>query len=149
MFGVGFFVTVVSIIRLRVLLSFGTSYNLTWDYTSVGYWSTVELHTSVCCACMPAIRNLFRKFMPYVMGNSTFATALSGGAAHASGTGVSGRTGMSDNKPKFSGRISQLRTVDSDEENFIPLDTLSHSSHNKTAPLPPDHRSEASVSRSG
>ncbi|KAK4617430.1 hypothetical protein CLAFUW4_11877 [Fulvia fulva] len=41
MFSVGFSVTVVSIVRLQVLVRFGNSQNLTWDYTAVGYWSTV------------------------------------------------------------------------------------------------------------
>ncbi|KAF2772352.1 hypothetical protein EJ03DRAFT_267023 [Teratosphaeria nubilosa] len=141
MFGVGFFVTIVSIIRLRVLVVFGDSKNMTWDYTSVGYWSTVELHTSVVCACMPSIRNLLRKFMPYVMGMSTGRT---GGSSNPTGqsTGMSAFTTRSTNTEglgaKFPRRTIMVRTVESDEENIIPLDELQHSSHNKTEPLPPE-----------
>ncbi|KAK7970003.1 CFEM domain protein [Apiospora saccharicola] len=55
MFAVGFFVTFVSIIRLRSLIEFGTTQNVTHipadtnnirtyteDYVEVGYWSTIE-----------------------------------------------------------------------------------------------------------
>ncbi|KAF2142053.1 GMC oxidoreductase [Aplosporella prunicola CBS 121167] len=71
MFCVGFFVTVVSILRLQVLIKFGGTSNLTWDYVSVGYWSTVEVHVGIICACMPAMRSLFTHFMPKAMGQTT------------------------------------------------------------------------------
>ncbi|MAD83613.1 MAG: hypothetical protein CL912_11695 [Deltaproteobacteria bacterium] len=31
------------------------------DYVPVGYWSTIEVHTSFICACLPAIPPLFRR----------------------------------------------------------------------------------------
>jgi hypothetical protein len=31
------------------------------DYVPVGYWSTIEVHVSVICACLPAIPSLFQK----------------------------------------------------------------------------------------
>jgi hypothetical protein len=70
MFSLGFFVTIVSIVRLQVMVAFGGSKNITWDYRSVGYWSTIEMHAGVVCACMPAIRNLIRSYMPRLMGST-------------------------------------------------------------------------------
>ncbi|OJD24768.1 hypothetical protein ACJ73_03866 [Blastomyces percursus] len=75
MFGVGFFVTIVSIIRLKSLLQFGNSHNITWDHVPVGYWSTIEGHASILCACMPAIRALLRKLFPTVFGDRTGASS--------------------------------------------------------------------------
>ncbi|OAX85058.1 hypothetical protein ACJ72_00559 [Emergomyces africanus] len=66
MFTVGSFVTVVSILRLRTLLQFAKSSNFTWDYVEMGYWSTIEIHVGVICACMPAMRSLFRRLFPSV-----------------------------------------------------------------------------------
>ena len=34
---------------------------MTGDYVPIGYWSTVEVHVSVICACLPALPSLFRK----------------------------------------------------------------------------------------
>jgi hypothetical protein len=34
------------------------------DYVPVGYWSTIEVHVSVICACLPALPSLFRKKPP-------------------------------------------------------------------------------------
>ncbi|KKZ68076.1 hypothetical protein EMCG_06288 [[Emmonsia] crescens] len=75
MFGVGFFVTIVSIIRLKSLLQFGNSRNITWDHVPVGYWSTIEGHASILCACMPAIRALLRKMFPKLFGDRSRASS--------------------------------------------------------------------------
>ncbi|KAF7187197.1 Satratoxin biosynthesis SC1 cluster protein 4 [Pseudocercospora fuligena] len=85
MFGVGFFVTVISILRLHILVSYGKAKNFTWDYVPLGYWSKLEIQAAVFCACMPAMRNLFRRFSPKLMGSTR------GGDTTAQ-TGLSGRT---------------------------------------------------------
>ncbi|KAG5290871.1 CFEM domain-containing protein [Histoplasma capsulatum G186AR] len=64
MFSVGSFVTIVSILRLQSLLKFAKSRNFTWDYVEMGYWSTIEVHVGIICACMPAIRSLLRRLFP-------------------------------------------------------------------------------------
>ncbi|PGH00426.1 hypothetical protein GX51_05834 [Blastomyces parvus] len=64
MFSVGSFVTIVSILRLHTLLKFATSHNFTWDYVEMGYWSTIEIHVGIICACMPAMRSLLRRLFP-------------------------------------------------------------------------------------
>ncbi|EEH10178.1 CFEM domain-containing protein [Histoplasma capsulatum G186AR] len=57
-------VTIVSILRLQSLLKFAKSRNFTWDYVEMGYWSTIEVHVGIICACMPAIRSLLRRLFP-------------------------------------------------------------------------------------
>ncbi|TDZ30088.1 hypothetical protein CTRI78_v011889 [Colletotrichum trifolii] len=70
MFSVGFFVTIVSIVRLRSLASYATTSNVTQDYVEVGYWSTIEVPVGILCACMPAIRSLFSLVFPKVFGTT-------------------------------------------------------------------------------
>ncbi|KAI0137049.1 CFEM domain-containing protein [Xylariales sp. AK1849] len=70
MFAVGFFVTLVSVIRLRSLIEFGTTTNVTQDYVEVGYWSTIEVPVGVICACMPAVRSLFSTVFPSMFGST-------------------------------------------------------------------------------
>ncbi|KAI1764254.1 hypothetical protein GGR53DRAFT_494441 [Hypoxylon sp. FL1150] len=80
MFAVGFFITVVSIVRLSSLIRFGNTSNVTQDYVEVGYWSTVEVPVGIICACMPAVRSLFSMALPKLFGttratiNSTFGS---------------------------------------------------------------------------
>ncbi|KAH8887875.1 hypothetical protein GQ53DRAFT_725610 [Thozetella sp. PMI_491] len=69
MFGVGAFVTVVSIIRLRALLIFANSTNPTWDNLSTSYWSTVEVDVGIICACMPVLRLVILRLFPRLRGN--------------------------------------------------------------------------------
>ncbi|KAL2361572.1 hypothetical protein RJZ56_005529 [Blastomyces dermatitidis] len=57
-------VTIVSILRLHTLLEFAKSHNFTWDYVEMGYWSTIEIHVGIICACMPAMRSLLRRLFP-------------------------------------------------------------------------------------
>ncbi|KAI0484886.1 hypothetical protein GGR56DRAFT_615993 [Xylariaceae sp. FL0804] len=81
MFAVGFFITVVSTVRLHSLIEFGTTTNLTQDYVEVGYWSTIEVPVGVICACMPAIRSLFSLAFPKVFGTTRQGTTGYGGSS--------------------------------------------------------------------
>lgn len=45
----------------------------------LGYWSTIEVHVGIICACLPAIRTILRKLWPSVFG----------GGSQAYGTGAS------------------------------------------------------------
>ncbi|KAI8651081.1 CFEM domain-containing protein [Fusarium keratoplasticum] len=71
MFGVGTFVTVVSIIRLRFLVAFGNSINPTWDAYSTCYWSIIELNVAICCTCMPNLRLLWLRTFPRISESSS------------------------------------------------------------------------------
>ncbi|KAK7700729.1 hypothetical protein SLS57_012014 [Botryosphaeria dothidea] len=114
MFSVGFFVTIVSILRLQVLIQFGSTHNLTWDYTAVGYWSTIEIHVGIICACMPAMRSLFMNCMPRVMGQTTKDKSYG-----ATSSGFSHGLSSGNNMPKGS-QLSN-RPKGDDDGDFIPL----------------------------
>lgn len=45
-------------LRLKYLVQFAQTDNVTWDYLPIGYWSAVETHVGVMVACLPAIRAL-------------------------------------------------------------------------------------------
>ncbi|KAM5341892.1 hypothetical protein ACJ41O_014923 [Fusarium nematophilum] len=71
MFCVGTFVTVVSILRLRAIVMFGSeSQNPTWEFLEVSKWSTIEINVGIICACMPSLRLLLVRLFPKVLGTS-------------------------------------------------------------------------------
>lgn len=70
MFGVGFFVTIVSLLRLHSLVHFRNTTNPTYDYYSIGYWTIIEINIGIICACMPSIRVLITYFFPQLFGRS-------------------------------------------------------------------------------
>ncbi|OQE17396.1 hypothetical protein PENFLA_c024G03936 [Penicillium flavigenum] len=63
MFCTGFFITIVSIIRLKSVVTFAHTTNATYDYVPVAYWSLIESYTAVFCVSMPAIRRLFNRLL--------------------------------------------------------------------------------------
>src|SRR5690348_4722249 len=63
-------VTVVSMLRLRSLITFAASTNPTWDQWDVAHWSTVEINVGIICACMPTFRTLLANALPKVFGSS-------------------------------------------------------------------------------
>ncbi|KLO96752.1 integral membrane protein PTH11 [Fusarium fujikuroi] len=114
MFGVGTFVTVVSILRLRYLVAFGNSSNPTWDSFDTCYWSVIELNVGIWCACMPNLRVLMLKTFPRLQ-SSVDATPRS----HQYNSSTAGRPirvssntqGLSDNT-MYRVRSGQGRKVD-------------------------------------
>lgn len=48
-----------SIIRLRTLVLFANSTNITYDYMDAAYWSTIELYAGIITASLPAVYKLF------------------------------------------------------------------------------------------
>ncbi|KAL7939382.1 putative PTH11-type G-protein coupled receptor protein [Trichoderma chlorosporum] len=71
MFCLGAFVTVVSILRLRSLIQFGSdSPNPTWDFYDVSVWSVVEINVGLICICLPSLRLLLVRIFPKLQGTA-------------------------------------------------------------------------------
>lgn len=63
-------VTVVSILRLQALVTFGTSPNKTWEFYDVSVWSTIEICVGIMCACLPQLRMVLVKLFPVLAGTT-------------------------------------------------------------------------------
>ncbi|CZR68781.1 related to integral membrane protein PTH11 [Phialocephala subalpina] len=114
MFGVGFFVVIISILRLKALIQFASTMNVTQDYVDLGIWSTIEVPVGVICASMPSIRPLLRNIFPKL-----FSTTKNDSA------------GMQNNSSVFSNRqkpkLVSSKPNNSDDRSFIPLVELEFS----------------------
>ncbi|RVX74306.1 hypothetical protein B0A52_02138 [Exophiala mesophila] len=75
MFSVGFFITIVSIVRLTALVQFATTSNPTYDNVPTAYWSVLEAFVSIICCCLPAIRALLRRVFPSCFGSSAIESS--------------------------------------------------------------------------
>ncbi|KAJ0161957.1 hypothetical protein CTA2_5321 [Colletotrichum tanaceti] len=67
MFGLGVFITIVSAIRLRVLISLEGFKDPTYDAFYLHTWSYIELSVGVVVACLPSTRQLWRHLMPKLL----------------------------------------------------------------------------------
>ncbi|KAE8363568.1 hypothetical protein BDV27DRAFT_146013 [Aspergillus caelatus] len=68
MFGLGFFVTVVSILRLRVVITYATTTNATYDTVATSYWSIIECFSGIVCINLPSARRFYRKVTHFCFG---------------------------------------------------------------------------------
>lgn len=116
MFSLGIFVTIVSAVRLRSLIQFANTENPTWDYNEAAWWSTIELHVGIICACLPSLRSLFINLGVRILGSSYDKSKATGYATNASGHGLS-RTGNGAEKQA----PAQSVPKHGDESDFIPL----------------------------
>lgn len=82
-------VTVASIIRLRTLVLFANSTNITYDYMEAAYWSTIELYAGIICASLPAVYKLFSS-LGLSPTWSTMRNKVSGGGSSGKTPGNSG-----------------------------------------------------------
>ncbi|KAH7072594.1 hypothetical protein FB567DRAFT_538441 [Paraphoma chrysanthemicola] len=87
MFGVGAFVTIVSVLRLRAFTYFAKTTNVTWDFTEASLWSIIEWEVGIICSCMPAIRLSLVRLFPTILGSTAHSTYKD---THATGVGRSG-----------------------------------------------------------
>ncbi|CAH0046672.1 unnamed protein product [Clonostachys solani] len=76
MFSLGIFITITSCIRLQYISRFGLSVNPTWDYTETIVWTGIELSVSIIVVCLPAMRKLTKRFIPWLA--STISSASYG-----------------------------------------------------------------------
>jgi hypothetical protein len=80
-------ITIISIIRLKTLLVFANTTNVTYDYVDPGLYSIVEATAGIICSCLPAVRALMSAIMPRVFGQTQNATDPENGGS----TAISGR----------------------------------------------------------
>ncbi|PSR80260.1 hypothetical protein BD289DRAFT_441093 [Coniella lustricola] len=70
MFMVGIVITIFSIIRLKALVRYVNSPNVTFDNFGVFVWSTLEVNIGMICACMPVMRQMLAWLLPSVFDGS-------------------------------------------------------------------------------
>lgn len=94
---------------------FASTENPTWDYNEAAWWSTIELHVGIICACLPSLRSLFINLGVKILGSSSGKSHATGYATNASNLGGT-RLGQGGEKLQ-----AQNAPKHGDEGDFIPL----------------------------
>ncbi|KAK1966466.1 CFEM domain-containing protein [Colletotrichum sublineola] len=76
MFGVGIFLTAVSAYRIKALMIFATSYNITANAFQASLFSTIELCVGIFVACLPSTRQVWRVVSPKILKASHLSPRL-------------------------------------------------------------------------
>jgi len=145
MFSVGFFVSLVAIIRLQYILQFAQSSNITMDFVDIGIWSTIEVNVGIICACMPAMRVLLSRIMPKAFGSSvkpTYGGQGGAGGGNSSSMGLSSMGGLSTHQVAGGATTSSngikvkseytVRSKQRDESTFVELQPLDSDDNDDT-----------------
>ncbi|KAL6159828.1 hypothetical protein ACJBU6_02247 [Exserohilum turcicum] len=146
MFCVGTFVTVISILRLRSLVTFAASNNPTWDQTSVLNWSNLEINIGIICACLPALRIILVRMFPKIMGTTKateqpyYGTGSQSYASRHVGSASASRPEKSFASASRGNpaaitytKTFEVRHTESDEQSLVGME-LSHFAHKKANP---------------
>ncbi|KAK2060474.1 integral membrane protein [Colletotrichum caudatum] len=80
MFSVGICLTAISAYRIKVLMDFATSLNITGNSFLTSLYSHIELCVGIFVACLPSVRQLWSALSPKITG----ATRLSSRLFHSS-----------------------------------------------------------------
>ncbi|KAK0660468.1 hypothetical protein QBC41DRAFT_383685 [Cercophora samala] len=68
-FTLGFFVCLVSCIRLHFLWYVNNSPDKPFEGTHMAYWSTIEMNVAIILACIPTLKPLMIKICPWVLNS--------------------------------------------------------------------------------
>lgn len=141
-------VTIVSILRLKALVNFANTTNVTCEYTfdhtpssmlidssgdnvEASLWSNIEVQVGIICACMPAMRLGLVTLFPKIKGHSYHLS-------RPSGTGLSGSTfprreWVADQNISVTTSVKITggkRPSINDRSSFVPLDNMEGYSRN-------------------
>jgi hypothetical protein len=102
-------------LRLKYLIQFAHTDNVTWDYLPIGYWSAVETHVGVMVACLPAIRSLERSIRDRIWPKSATQTSYYEDTHNSSQK-------QKSRKDSHSRMLSSMGRSKADKEDFVRLD---------------------------
>jgi hypothetical protein len=113
-------------------MKFAASDNPTWDQADVIHWSNIEINVGIICACMPALRLIFVRMFPKILGTTKDDTrnyAKYGSRSHNLGGTSAVRSGLSRNQNSTTDphTITYTKTFavqhgDSDETSLVQMD---------------------------
>lgn len=69
-FGLGAFVCLTSVLRLKSLYSISWSTDITWDNGGAAMWSSLEVNVGIICASLPTLRTTISRFFPKLFSTS-------------------------------------------------------------------------------
>ncbi|KAK0624872.1 hypothetical protein B0T17DRAFT_255060 [Bombardia bombarda] len=73
-FALGFFVCIVSILRLVTLIdvTYSSPIDSTYKGSNLVYWTTVEVNASIVCACIMTMKPLIQKLFPRLLSQGQY-----------------------------------------------------------------------------
>ncbi|KFY03620.1 hypothetical protein O988_01359 [Pseudogymnoascus sp. VKM F-3808] len=99
LFALGSFACITSMIRLKYLVAYGTSVDVTYGAVDVILWSVLEDYVAVICASLMCLRPLFVRFFPTIFptSNNESKATQSQGWGKSRNSKLASKLGVSSN----------------------------------------------------
>lgn len=112
-------------LRLRSLVHFANTTDMTWDYLEASLWSVIECQVGIICTCMPSIRLGLTRLFPRILGSTNQSTAKNTAGPSGRGNGLDAFSGLTAHEinVQTTFRVSHTKkphTTD-DERSFVQL----------------------------
>ncbi|TLD19747.1 hypothetical protein PspLS_09334 [Pyricularia sp. CBS 133598] len=126
-FSLGFFATIISILRLTFL---DDSPDVTWSNAISSSWSTAELSIGLMCASLPSLRPLVGQILPRLASSFGKSTSPSGGAYGPNGSRYGAKASQADSRARTfstatsSSRPQKTRSLYPDLEGSVSVERL-------------------------
>ncbi|KAF6826521.1 hypothetical protein CPLU01_09638 [Colletotrichum plurivorum] len=120
-FALGFFVCIVSILRIPSLIVARNSTDTTVDSPGIAQWSVIELNTAIVCACLITLKPLATRFCPRILGATTKEADRPRGAGSDENEAVPATVGSKESghpKPQISRGASEASTIYLNHDTF-------------------------------
>ncbi|KAE9364036.1 hypothetical protein N431DRAFT_475032 [Stipitochalara longipes BDJ] len=100
-FTIGFFVCIVSILRLHTLKVAVETSDPTWDDEAAATWSALELNMGIVCSCLPTLRPLVTRILP------RFLTVNTATPTNSTDIAVGSKVHLNTSRDKFMSEDSE------------------------------------------
>lgn len=146
-FALGFFVCVISILRIPSLLKASRSTDPTKDNTGIANWSIIEVNSAIVGACLPTLKPIIGRIFPKFL-----TTGLSGSHSYFEHSRGANRTGPNTHNGATGSRVAAGAAPDYPnglaDEDDVPLRKMEGKLASVHVEVNDDTRSEVTTERS-
>ncbi|KAK4171373.1 hypothetical protein QBC36DRAFT_295424 [Triangularia setosa] len=109
-FALGFFVCIVSIVRLVYLIDVvkKQGYDATYNSAQMIYWTSVEVSAAICCACLMTLKPLIQRLFPKLLSPNSGSKTQRDNTSLQWIDPITGQPLRRDSRQSFIGLAAQL-----------------------------------------
>lgn len=126
-FFLGFFICIISIVRLHALYQGATTKDPTYDNFAIAIWSVVEVNGAIVGACLPTLKPLISRIFPGLLSTGCPRSRATPSYYHSAG--IDGTTALSNRQRPTGDAESATEILGDDELGVVLSDMDGKSNH--------------------
>ncbi|KAH7119830.1 hypothetical protein B0J11DRAFT_71123 [Dendryphion nanum] len=126
-FFLGFFICIISIVRLHSLHQGAVTKDPTYDNFAIAIWSVVEVNGAIIGACLPTLKPLIASIFPRLLSSGSPTSRTTPSYYHS--TGLGGTTAHTNRQRTTGDAESATQILDDDDMGVVLSDLDNKSNH--------------------